>query len=848
MKTTSSNMFSSNGEKLSNNGNNRLADMTLTELQDIAIKQQQQIEINQQLLLAKEKRLKILKLEEQRNQQLNLLSQSNIMNSHSISQSASNKTAENSNKLENLKQNVLGQELKIFKLKELRNQILKHKLSNSNMSSELDLIKSLFAKKERELCDAVKNVAELTKQIDQLRKIKTFSVNGANANGGMIYNSKSDFKNSGHVTASELEKLKQELQIRNKLNEQQSKKIMQQHELFNQKQIEVLSLDKRIEELQNRISSKKILGEQLNQSYNNNQNIQKIQTNNNNNFHKSNHEQEYADDENENGMLLNQQFRSNIEELENECENQHAGNDNSNSQKYASVTQNTGYSPSKQNAKFATKQEIANTYMNKFGSEAYQRYQMNSIRNLQQQQHQQQRQNFNPQTMQSVNENKEMMMNQQNKQGGLSNDQEQNLFNKQANLPNQNIAQSTSQLINNKQGFMSEFQLDNFKPDPSTLPSHLKHEFDKIKFLPDMVKTIKKRHSISEIEGSAHHVPPLIFQRMIQNHHKNFLDQKQMQLKQIKEQEQVSPNLESKSTQEHIINESKKIEQKTAPEAATQSTNNVDNISENKLEKEYTSDIEASNQSKKSVVKSTKPIIKNPANSENHIPQMKRRVNFNPHALLLDAAVEGELDLVMKCAKLVADVSEPNDEGITALHNSVCAGHFDIVKFLVEFGCDINFADNDGWTPLHCAASCNNSPMVKFLIEHGASIYASTVSDNETAIKKCEEDEDGFEACYEYLHNAQENLGDTGYNNALVYTLYEYEAQNEDELAFKSDEKLVILNKNDDEEKGDDCDGWWTARSVINNEEGLVPNNFLGLYPRVKTNKKTNNQHESTIC
>merc|ERR1712127_637116 len=154
-----------------------------------------------------------------------------------------NKTTENSNKLENLKQNVLGQELKIFKLKELRNQILKHKLSNSNMSSELDLIKSLFAKKERELCDAVKNVAELTKQIDQLRKIKNFSNNNQNLNS----------KNNQLVSASELEKLKQELQIRNKLNDQQSKKIMSQHESFNQKQIEVISLDKRIEELQNRI-------------------------------------------------------------------------------------------------------------------------------------------------------------------------------------------------------------------------------------------------------------------------------------------------------------------------------------------------------------------------------------------------------------------------------------------------------------------------------------------------------------------------------------------------------------------------------------------------------------------
>jgi len=48
--------------------------------------------------------------------------------------------------------------------------------------------------------------------------------------------------------------------------------------------------------------------------------------------------------------------------------------------------------------------------------------------------------------------------------------------------------------------------------------------------------------------------------------------------------------------------------------------------------------------------------------------------------------------------------SEANDEGITALHNSICAGHFDIVKFLIEFGCDVNAADTDGW--LACLCFC----------------------------------------------------------------------------------------------------------------------------------------------
>lgn len=43
------------------------------------------------------------------------------------------------------------------------------------------------------------------------------------------------------------------------------------------------------------------------------------------------------------------------------------------------------------------------------------------------------------------------------------------------------------------------------------------------------------------------------------------------------------------------------------------------------------------------------------------------------------------------------DPSEPNNDGITALHNAVCASHDEVVKFLVEFGVDINSPDSHGW-------------------------------------------------------------------------------------------------------------------------------------------------------
>lgn len=132
---------------------------------------------------------------------------------------------------------------------------------------------------------------------------------------------------------------------------------------------------------------------------------------------------------------------------------------------------------------------------------------------------------------------------------------------------------------------------------------------------------------------------------------------------------------------------------------------------------------------------------------------LARRVSFDPLALLLDASLEGELELVKKTATQVPNPSAANDEGITALHNAICAGHFEIVKFLVEFGCDVNAQDSDGWTPLHCAASCNNVAMVRFLVEHGACIFATTLSDHETAAEKCEEDEEGFDGCSEYLYS-----------------------------------------------------------------------------------------------
>ncbi|XP_054909160.1 apoptosis-stimulating of p53 protein 1-like isoform X3 [Poeciliopsis prolifica] len=206
------------------------------------------------------------------------------------------------------------------------------------------------------------------------------------------------------------------------------------------------------------------------------------------------------------------------------------------------------------------------------------------------------------------------------------------------------------------------------------------------------------------------------------------------------------------------------------------------------------------------------------------------RVKFNPLALLLDASLEGEFDLVQRVIYEVENPSMPNDEGITPLHNAVCAGHHHIVKFLLDFGVNVNAADSDGWTPLHCAASCNSVHLCKMLVESGAAIFATTISDVETAADKCEEMEEGFSQCSQFLYGVQEKLGVM--NKGAAYTLWDYAAQRDDELSFGEGDAVTVLRRHDDTETD-----WWWAR--LDDREGYVARNLLGLYPRIKPRQRS---------
>jgi hypothetical protein len=880
----------SNNNYKSSSGFGSLTEMTLTDLQEMALRQQKQIEINQQLLLAKEKRLKALKLDEQRNQQLAMQSQGSFLSHQqqqqgfaSNSSMATTTTNENTQKLENLKQNVLGQELKIFKLKQLRNQIIANKVSNTNMYSELDLIKSLFSEKERELYNAINKVAELTKQIEQLRKIKTLSVPNKSQPQTCI--------SPVSMNASELEKLKAELQIRNTLNETQSKKISLQRDELNKKQMEVLSLDTRIEDLKGRIANKRSkLSEQMgsNVLLASNQRNSVMQDFNSVLIDQQNSQQQQQQQQQQQMQLLQA-----LNHDQNQQQHALRQQENNKTNKTQNQTENQQNSPSKLvPPQFASKQVIANTYMNKYGygSEVLQKYRMQSQQ--QQQQHQK------PTAIIDINHHIKQASNDETSTSSettSTSSSHTNLPSSSSSLASLSPISNTNQKSNNNNNNINnnEFQMNAYQhqqQQPSTLSSHVKLEFDKLKYLPDMgIKTIKKRHSISEIEGSPNTLPPQVYQKIIENHHKNFLEQKsnsqksaaaaaegyvppasvpivnmvastpQLKLNKIAEETSKADFFKSfnGSGSDHLLSFDSSTSPNTTITSVASKTmttpNNTKTTQETSKSNVFLASFLPSNLNVTNLaneptpalieltptVKSTKSIIK-PSNQ--HVDQLKR-VNFDPHALLLDAAVEGELDLVVKCAKLVKDVSEPNDEGITALHNSVCAGHFDIVKFLVEFGCDINYADNDGWTPLHCAASCNNLQMIKFLIENGAAVFATTVSDNETAIRKCEEDEEGYEACFDYLKEAQASLG-----SGLVYALYSYEKLNEDEMSFQRFDQMHVVDKHEDESKDEANDGWWTCKMTQGNrQEGLVPKNFLGAYPRIEV-EVTNKNQESTVC
>ncbi|XP_026154545.1 relA-associated inhibitor [Mastacembelus armatus] len=199
------------------------------------------------------------------------------------------------------------------------------------------------------------------------------------------------------------------------------------------------------------------------------------------------------------------------------------------------------------------------------------------------------------------------------------------------------------------------------------------------------------------------------------------------------------------------------------------------------------------------------------------------RARLSPLVLLLDGSLVGELDTVQRAVQEMNDPSQPNDEGITALHNAICGGHYNVVDFLVRCGANVSAPDSHGWTPLHCAASCNDRPLCEFLVRNGAAVMAVTESDGATASQKCDPYAPGFEECESFLRGVEEAMGVE--NSGVLYSLWSYPAQAADELSFKEGDMVTIL------QKPEGSDWWWAS---LCGKEGFVPNNYFGLFPKVR--------------
>lgn len=74
--------------------------------------------------------------------------------------------------------------------------------------------------------------------------------------------------------------------------------------------------------------------------------------------------------------------------------------------------------------------------------------------------------------------------------------------------------------------------------------------------------------------------------------------------------------------------------------------------------------------------------------------------------------------------------------------------------------------------------------------------------------------------CVFNVAGVQEKMGIM--NKGVIYGLWDYEAQNDDELSMKEGDCMTILRREDEEEIE-----WWWAR--LNDREGYVPRNLLGV-------------------
>ncbi|CAD5122894.1 DgyrCDS11295 [Dimorphilus gyrociliatus] len=779
-------------------------EMSLNELQQMADRQEQQIQTQQQMLVAKEQRLKYLRQQEY------------------LQRKHQNEDTERRKQLERIE----IQEQKLSRIQGLKGEHLQRIATNDKLREELERMKSIFSAKEKELMAAVAKVEEMSKQLEQIRS------------------------HNANEYSSEIEKLKRELHLRNKLNEQNNAKLACKRNELSTKKNEMAFLDQRIEEMQERLKKKKVAQNQRTKERVKSQtNIAAVEPimkkiENNTNLIKGDEKHSIRPTKVKSSSTSSTITMSNLKTdtpptgqqrmtktsvsslpLTNETEKKHNGfSPNSSAyvpKPYAGkLPQNSpphALQPSPDFASPKTSTPISNGRIPKQPPPTAPRLRVNRDREL-------------------ITATNQPSNSETATTGKLLSDSVE----PHGRDPPSPASSGASQTSNHSNGHGS--QTSN-QTSSSGYVSESKIEKDVT--LTNALDVLKQAPMTSSISSNRNRFAP---RSVIANAYMNKLTASTAaNYKQNTERlysdfyTMLKEKKSENSSESEEINVSAHLNEE--PVASAKSDN--DTSPQEQLDGNYKatrrrtssgtvspSECEEPNEGEPEMIVSNSNLRRRRRGNLKSIRGFgtkSRRVSFDPLALLLDASLEGELELVMRSAKEVPDVSAPNDEGITALHNAICAGHLEIVEFLVKFGANVNAPDSDGWTPLHCAASCNNLPIVKFLVENGACVFATTVSDQETAADKCEQEEDNFDGCSKYLYDLQEKLGII--NNGEVFAAFDYDAQHEDELDMKEDQKLIVIRKGDDQEK----DWWWVKDG---NKKGYVPRNLLALHCRPEPNRE----------